>query len=350
MTINELKQLQLYRQHLTNKSDKLTVVRDLCGVQSQYLSNAYHSLFIRCADRFDLKDNWSDGLTKNWTVRGTVHVFDKADLPLFKYDDGMYLSNEWNDAICNGDLWISAERKKLFADFIVERVNSRGSITREELRDECRAFGMTKWDESYIFDGWGGLLRPLCERGFISYRAQEKKAFEAVPRYEPMRRETALKEQFTRYLNHMAPASMRDIAYFFGFSQAKVKEVLGCLDVKTLTISGSEYFCMGMIPDDLPDIPGCLFLAGFDQLMLGYQKQDSIYISREHIRGIFSLAGIVFPCVLLDGNAVGRWKKKNKKIVVSSFDELRVSQKKIIEDAAEELWRGEIKSIEFDLI
>lgn len=345
MTISELKQIQLYRQHLTNKTDRLKVVRDLCGVQGQYFSNAYHSLLIRCTD---MKNDWSEGLTKNWTVRGTVHIFDRGDLPLFKYDDGKYLCNEWEDEYCNGQLWISAERKKFFADFITETVRNEESITRESLRDKCREQGMTPWDESYIFDGWGGLLRPLCERGFIAYKVSEKKAFEKHLGYAPMKKEDAIKEQFARYLNNIAPATIRDISYFFGFSQAKVKEILHTLDVKTVVINGNEYFYMGDIQKNLPDIPKCLFLSGFDQLMLGYQKHDSIYVKREHIRGVFNFAGIVFPCILMDGNAVGRWKKKGKKLTISAFNEFDLSDKSEIETSARELWQEEIKEILFE--
>ena len=50
MTLEELKIRQLTNQYLIQKSDKLTVVRDLCGIQSQFMVNAMHSLKIRCSD------------------------------------------------------------------------------------------------------------------------------------------------------------------------------------------------------------------------------------------------------------------------------------------------------------
>ena len=81
MTIEELKIRQLTNQYLITKGKKEDVVRDLCGVQSQFLVNAIHSLKIRCFD-FD-EDTVKDGLVKNWTVRSTVHVFSEKDLPLF---------------------------------------------------------------------------------------------------------------------------------------------------------------------------------------------------------------------------------------------------------------------------
>ena len=50
MTAEELKVRQLTNQYLIVPGDKLTVVRDLCGIQSQFMVNAMHSLKIRCND------------------------------------------------------------------------------------------------------------------------------------------------------------------------------------------------------------------------------------------------------------------------------------------------------------
>ena len=56
-------------------------------------------------------------------------------------------------------------------------------------------------------------------------------------------------------------------------------------------------------------MPDCLFLAGFDQLMLGYLKTESIFLAKEYIRGIFNLSGIVMAPILLRGRVAGRWKQ-----------------------------------------
>ena len=83
MTTEELKIRQLANQHLLAPTDKLTVLHDLCGVQAQFMANAIHSLKIR-SDNCQA-DTFKDGLVKNWTVRGTVHVFAEDDLPLFMH-------------------------------------------------------------------------------------------------------------------------------------------------------------------------------------------------------------------------------------------------------------------------
>lgn len=97
MTTEELKIRRLANQHLLTPTDKRTVLHDLCGVQAQFMANAIHSLKIRSYDC--QADTFKDGLVKNWTVRGTVHVFAEDDLPLFLHcNNGQdYLRNDWHE-------------------------------------------------------------------------------------------------------------------------------------------------------------------------------------------------------------------------------------------------------------
>ncbi len=350
MTIQELKQIQLYRQHLTNRADKITVVKDLCGVQAQFMANALHSLKIRCNDYDD--ETIGRGLAKNWTIRGTVHVFAKEDLPLFIHcDNGQnYRKNEWHGYRFwnQRDCWaLTPERQKYFSEVVLSAVAGQ-SYTREELKEICRAAGMTPSEEESMFDGWGGGMRELCERGFLNYVVQEKKAFCLSPDFSPIPEADAKLEICRRYLMHMAPATIHDICYYFKCPQKQAKAWLSRLPVKSFDISGTEYFYLGEPLGDYPELPACIFLAGFDQLMLAYEKQKSIYLPAEYLRGIFNLAGIVMPSVLLDGVVCGRWKKTKGKLEVFRFRDLTAAEEKKIKTSAEELWGNDITAINFN--
>lgn len=348
MTTQDLKQIQLFRQHLTAPAGKLTVARDLCGIQCQFMTNALHSLQIRCNENVTM-ENLGQGLVKNWTIRGTVHIFDREDLPLFKYDNGdhMYRQHVWQGKTYGNRNRLTPDREDYFAKYIVNCVE-KGVQDREELKTACRDAGMTSTEESFIFDGWGGLLRPLCERGFLNYKVQQQKAFEIGPEFTPMEKEMALLSQMERYLHHIAPATVRDMAYFFGYSQSEVKKLLAQLQVQTFSLNNTDYYYLGELKCDYPDIPGCILLAGFDQLMLGYQKKDSIYLKPEHLRGIFNLTGIVMPALLLGGEVAGRWKRKGKKLEITCFQKISNKEKKQVVDAAEKVWMKEISAIEYN--
>jgi len=350
-SIDELKQIQLCRQHLTDKTDKHTVCHDLNGIQAQFTVNVEHSLKIRCNEKIE-KDNFSDGLVKNWTIRNTVHVFNREDLPIYKYQDESkpYLSHDWSlknffiDGIRN-ECGMHPGRLEHIARLIIDKV-SNGITIREDLKDECLSEGITEREVAAIFNQWGGLLRPLCERGFLYYKVQEKKEFVICPAYTPMEQDKALLEQARRYFTYFAPATVKDISYYFGWTQTYIKELIKKLPISNIQINGKDYYYLDELKNNYPDIPHCIFLAGFDQLMLGYQKSESIYLPQEHLRNIFNLAGIVMPSILLDGKVVGKWKKEKTKLIITLFENISQKDKQSMIQAAEYLW-NDIKKIDW---
>ncbi len=350
MTTEELKIRQLANQHLLTPADKMTVVHDLCGVQAQFMVNAMHALKIRCSDYRE--DTIGDGLVKNWTVRGTVHVFAKDDLPLFLHcHNGQdYLKKDWNGYTFwdRRDQWaLTPKRQAYFVDVILEALKC-SERTREELKEICRQQGMTKVEESCMFDQWGGGIREMCERGFLNYVVQEKKAFCLAPAFTPIPEQEAGLELARRYFTHMGPSTIHDAKYYCHATAAQIKDWLSKLPVETAECEGRTYYYIenGQAYDR--EIPQCLFLAGFDQLLLAHEKKESLFLRPEHLRAIFNLAGIVMPALLVDGEVAGKWKKKNKKLQITLFKSITRREKNRISDFADSLWNGEITSVGFD--
>ena len=171
---------------------------------------------------------------------------------------------------------------------------------------------------------------------------QEKKAYQLCPAFDPMAEESARTELAQRYFTHFGPATIKDAAYFFGTTQTKVKSWLKQLSVTETTLDGKSYFYIdkGLPAGNLPD---CLFLAGFDQLMLGYEKTESLFLPREHMRDIFNLAGIVRPAILVNGTVIGWWNLKTRKLKITLFSP---ADQKLISDTASRLW-NDLKQIEY---
>ena len=85
-------------------------------------------------------------------------------------------------------------------------------------------------------------------------------------------------------------------------------------------------------------IPDCLLLAGFDPLVLGYEKKQSVFLPPEYLRGIFSLSGIVMPPVLLRGTVAGRWKRSGKRLQITAFRPFTPEERRWVKTAAAQLW------------
>lgn len=340
MTTDEIKLRRLVNQYLVVPADKLTVVRDLCGIQSQFMTNVFHSLKIRCTDYNEA--TLQDGLVKNWTLRGTVHVFAEDDLPLFMHcNNGKdYRRNDWRGYTFwnQRTKWaLTPERQKFLADIILEAVKIKPQ-SRDELKAICREHGMTAGEEESMFDQWGGGIRELCERGFMNYTVQEKKEYCLSPQFTPIPEEDAMLEIAGRYFTHFGPATVHDAQYYFRKSAAEVKKWISKLPVKTTECGGKTYYYIENGKTCQHDIPKCLFLAGFDQLMLGYEKKESLYLAPENIRGIFNLAGIVMPALMVDGNIVGKYKKKDRKLTITLFKNLDEKDRRAVSEKAGTLW------------
>ncbi|MBR3973527.1 MAG: AlkZ family DNA glycosylase [Oscillospiraceae bacterium] len=334
MTPEEIRLLRLSRQYLLTPADTQQVVRDLCGVQAQFLSHALHGLSIRCPEVR------TDGLVKSWTIRGTMHLFSEADLPLFLHEGRSHFSRPVDTL--DTDNLVSASRKAYFADRILAAIGS-GTDDRETLKTICAQAGMSDAEAESLFDPWGGIIRALCETGRICHKVQEKKAYRLCPDFIPMAKEEAEVELLRRYFTHFGPATLKDAAYFFGKPQSRIKPLLAQLPVEEFEWNGRSFFLIGSEEPE-GSLANCLFLAGFDQLMLGYEKTESLFLPQTHLRDIFTRAGIVRPAILVDGTVAGWWNLKNRKLTVHLFSPADHAR---IRDAAEKQW-PDLRSVVFE--
>ena len=325
---------RLSAQHLLCRTDTQTAVKDLCGVQAQFLSHALHGLSIRCDEVS------TDGLVKSWTNRGTMHLFSSDDLPLFLHEGRRHFLRPVDTL--ETDAHLDAARKAYFADVILEGI-AGGVDDRDGLKDLCGSHGMTDAEAKSVFDPWGGLIRALCESGKICHKVQEKKAYMLCPSFEPMDEASARLELLRRYFAHFGPATIKDAAYFFGITQSQVKSHLSELPFTTVTLDGKEYFHIGTA-SVTGRIPDCLFLAGFDQFLLGYDKSESLILPKEHLREIYNPAGIIRPAVLLHVQVAGWWNLKDRRLKIMLFSP---ADRKMIASAAAQQW-PDLKSISFE--
>ena len=197
---------------------------------------------------------------------------------------------------------------------------------------------MTEAEEASMFHPWGGGIRELCERGFLCGTASEEKAFRLCPPFVPMAREDALQEQLRRYLASFGPISLRDAAYFFALPQARLRALLMQLPVSADSFDGQTLYSLDDGREAGDALPDCLLLAGFDPLMLGYEKKQSVFLPPEYLRGIFSLSGIVMPPVLLRGTVAGRWKRSGKRLQITAFRPFTPEERRWVKTAATQLW------------
>ena len=122
MQIDDILLLRMNRQYLfAPAKDELTVLRDLCGLQSQFYGNCLHALRLRYGKAPD-EDILRTSAVKTWTLRGTLHLIALDDLPLFLYDGRSHFLRPC-DTMENDD-HLSAARKRELAAIILDAAQS----------------------------------------------------------------------------------------------------------------------------------------------------------------------------------------------------------------------------------
>jgi hypothetical protein len=311
----------------------MEVVSKLMGLQAQFANNPKYALQIRAAD-FD-EAAWSRDLVKTWSLRHTLHVIPKNELGLYLSARGQ--TGDWTDT------WdgMKAKRVEFIAGVLMENIKA-GVTGRGALKDICRAAGLSGKEMEIAFNPWGGIFAEMFKRGLIAYHPGTEKKFITCEKLKFTDREEARAELIRRYFLAYGPATIEDCLAFFHFRKremaSRIKED-GRLN--SLTCDGEGYLFAGEIPPE-DRIPECLFLTGFDPMMMGYKKYNRTYlVDKKYLGEIVTLQGIIFPCVLLGGRVQAKWRME-KQLLVTPLEEIPLKNQRLIRKTGEEIFRREV--------
>lgn len=324
--------------HLLEKAPKRTVVRDLLGLQAQFSRNPQLSLRLRASDYSP--ETWGEGLVKIWSHRGTMHVIDESEL-------GLYCSAAGNNGPFGQDFWgIPKEEAEKWAPFMQAQVLS-GNDTREGLKQACLRAGMEGALLEKVFHGWGGLIKEMCCRGMLCCATGTQKRYLVPPAPVFEDRDRARAALIERYFDAFGPATVQDCSAFFLWKMAELRplleEILPRLHAEK--IDGATYYHARAL--DAPgEIPPCVLVPGFDQLVLGYRDRTRC-IDREHNAKLVNGAGIVFPALLLRGRLRAKWKIEGGRMVVTPFERLLKKDEAAIRREVKAKFGKEIAQIEY---
>lgn len=330
MDIEELKLLRLKNQFLLERADAETVLHGLIGLQAQYGAQALHALAIRSCGGFD-----PGTCVKTWTFRGTLHLHRKSDLPLVLYRGSQTVFGQM--AFLSER--VEKARAEQFRSLILGALAER-DLTRDQLKSLCSAEGLTAAEEEILFHPWGGVFRALAENGEIAYTSDGNRVLTRLKPLVPMEKDEALRELMRRYVKHYGPVTLRDAQTFFGMPQRELKALLEQTASETASIGKDVYFFMPSELPEGPEVPEVIFLAGFDQLLLGYRKTENPFLPMEHIKRVYNNTGIVFPTVLLHGRVSAVWKRAGKSLEIRPFGNITGKDKKRIERKAVDNFGG----------
>lgn len=314
----------LQKQGLLKPQSVQQICQNLNGLQAQFQPYVHIGFRNRMTAEDFHEGSWQQEMTRQWSIRRTVHAYLKAEIPLYIHE-GRMASTDYLQTVGRDDF--SPQTKQKYHRIILEALE-QAPMTREELKILCRAAKMTQEEEKQVFNAWGGLFRYMVERGEV-YQEYGAKRFHRLTDFQPLSREKAELEIARRYFSGFGPVSLADARYYFKENKSTILEWMEQLDLKTVEVAGEERFYLGELEE--AELPDCLFVAGFDQLLLGYEKKANPFFNPKYIRNIYTLTGIVKPVVFYKGRFVAIWKRDKGTILLDIFEDITQQEEKELE-------------------
>ena len=251
------KGIVLKKQGLLEGQSVEKICQHLNGLQAQFQPYVHIGFRNRMTVEDFHEGSWQEELTRQWSIRRTVHAYLKSEIPLYIHE-GRLASVDYLETVS----WDGAlpQVKKKFYQVILEALET-GPMTREELKILYRAENIGVEEQKQVFNAWGGLLRYMVERGEI-YQEYGVKRFHRLRDFQPLPKKEAELEIARRYFSGFGPVSLADARYYFKENKSTILSLMSKLDLQTLQVDGEERFYLGQLEE--AEFPDCLFIAGFD--------------------------------------------------------------------------------------
>ena len=300
----------------------------LLGIQSQFVPPAGLALRNRLTTDFAAADldrllHRDKTLIRTWGQRNTVHVYDVMDWPVFVSATrilSLYQERflkQFGGSAADLAEGVVATRNVLRG---VERASRADFIAADPSLEQWFAFG-------------NGLVMDLARQGMACHAGLEGgKSYFAhrdvwLPGlgWDPPATEVACLMLASRYFRTYGPATVRDLAFWFGGKMTDAKAWVAALGDKLVevTVGGTTLLAHAEELDEISVEPPpraewpVRLLHRFDPLVLPH-KDKSWLVDDEHYKTVWRKAGYVEAVLLRNGRIAGTWRydKKGKGIVV----------------------------------
>jgi hypothetical protein len=169
---------------------------------------------------------------------------------------------------------------------------------------------------------------------------------ETVPKQKKLTREEALEKLALKYFRSHGPAQNRDFAWWSGLSSKDADEGINLIQPKLTqtSLNGKNYWFFpetedeGFDSSNLDFAQQAFLLSIYDEYTIAYKDRSDISENRD-IERMISMGAALTAVIILDGKAVGTWKKVLKEdsieIKLNPFKKLDKDKLELIKKAAE---------------
>ncbi len=333
----------------------LDVSRQLCGLHAQVMSSAELTLWARIDDLPKdavQKALWdSRVLVKVWAMRGTLHLFDSADYPMWQAALST-MRRDFTPAWLN---WYGLTRAELEQLIVaIGDVLENNVLTRTELAEAVATHTKRpEFREKILQSSWGSMLKPPTRRGQLCFgpssgqNVRFTRPSSWLPNWQSKDPDASLLEVGRRYLHTYGPATVKQFTLWWGGAAGGnargIFKKLGD-EVTTIDLDGVP---VTLLARDLEDLVNAepqrtvRLLPAFDQYVVGAPREPSPVLKAGLKPRVYRNQGWFTPVLLVDGRMLGVWRHtrvgSRLKVDIEAFETLPRWVKKAAEDEAAKL-------------
>lgn len=343
MTQNDITNARLISQQLT--ATKLKTAKQIVGwmgaMQGQDFNMAKWAIGIRLnkatEQNIDAAIN-SGEIIRTHLLRPTWHFVSSDDIYWMLELTAPRIKSSMKGR--NIQLELSENIFKKANKIIVKALSGSKNLTRRELINELGKgkIGTDNNRASHI------LFNAELDGIICSGKMKEKQTTytllnERIEKPASIEKEEALFKLASKYFQSHCPATLQDFIWWSGLSISDAKHALELIknNFNSQKINARQYWFHNSFSIPKKFKESIFLLPAFDEFLISY-KDRSAAIILEHQKKAFSNNGIFWPVIIINGNAVGIWKreiKKDKIIIETNFFYPQTKEVKPIQKAAE---------------
>jgi hypothetical protein len=280
-------------------------------------------------------------------MRGTLHLISASDLPV-------YVAARKTTSVVKRD-WltpeIDVEERKRIVRAIREALDGQ-ILTRERLAEEVvKRLGMSASVRRHMLSGWGNLLNPAAEQGYLCFGPSEgsKVTFvrpdQWIGRWDEPSGDEAWKTLLRRFFSTYGPANYHDIAHWWGLGPDKAKMLIEHIadELEEVEFEGEKRWVRRTDIEQIVDaerVRSVKLLPSWDCYVMFYHPRER-FVSQNHRARVFRKLEGNAPVLLIDGVAGGVWEQRRKsghtELTLYPFTNLSSGQKQLVRDEANSL-------------
>ena len=226
-----------------------------------------------------------------------------------------------NGWMSSNKIAIPDEELTRIRSIIVETIEKKGSVTKEDFEEALVAKGITMDDHRLSYHiRFAELDGVICSGNLLPMKATYALSEKKIPHTEPIERDWALARLATKYFQSHSPATLEDFVWWSGLNVADCKRSIDLIGNHLYSdlYKGKTFYLHENCRTRGFRKGEYLLIPPYDEYLIGYKSRD-IVLDPEHKHHAHNNSGIFQPVIAYDGRICGNWSPFKENMNISYF-------------------------------